>query len=64
MRTHKFVGAIPAIVALLVFAGGVPGEALAQREARDDESAVDDPRVQHRSYVMEETGETIPWCGT
>ena len=40
----------------------VPAAALAQREARDDEYAVNDPRVQHRTYVMEETGETIPYA--
>jgi predicted peptidase len=36
--------------------------AVAQREARDDESAVTDPRVQHRTYTMQETGETIPYA--
>ena len=46
----------------LVLAALVPAAALAQREARDDEYAVNDPRVQHRTYVMEETGETIPYA--
>ena len=50
------------LAAVLAFAAGVPGDALAQREARDNEYAVNDPRVQHRSYVMEETGETIPYA--
>ena len=36
--------------------------ALAQREARENESAINDSRVQHRSYVLQETGETIPLC--
>jgi poly(3-hydroxybutyrate) depolymerase len=61
-RTSSPIRAIPAILALLVFAGGTPAEVLAQREARDDEYAVNDVRVQHRSYVMEETGETIPYA--
>ena len=53
---------------VLVLAGalwlvvGAPLDVLAQREARDDEYAVNDPRVQHRSYVMEETRETIPYA--
>ena len=51
-----------ALAAVLSFAAGVPADALAQREARDNEYAVNDPRVQHRSYVMEETGETIPYA--
>ena len=50
------------LAALVAFAAFVPADALAQREARDDEYAVNDPRVQHRSYVMEETGETIPYA--
>ena len=49
-------------VAALVFVVGVPMDVLAQREARDDEYAVNDLRVQHRSYVMPETGETIPYA--
>ena len=53
------VAALAAVLALGAFA---PAGALAQREARDDEYAVNDPRVQHRSYVMEETGETIPYA--
>ncbi len=28
----------------------------------DDESAIDDPRVQHLNYIFEETGETIPYA--
>ncbi len=51
-----------ALAAVLSFAAGVPADALAQREARDNEYAVNDLRVQHRSYVMEETGETIPYA--
>ena len=53
---------IVTLAALLTLAALVPANALAQREARDDEYAVNDPRVQHRSYVMEETGETIPYA--
>ena len=53
---------IVTLAALLAFAVFVPADAFAQREARDDEYAVNDPRVQHHSYVMEETGETIPYA--
>lgn len=34
----------------------------ASREAIDDESMIDDPRVQHRSYTFEPTGETLPYA--
>ena len=50
------------LAALLALGAPAPADALGQREARDDEYAVNDPRVQHRSYVMEETGETIPYA--
>ena len=50
------------IAALLGLAILVPTDVGAQREARDDEYAVNDPRVQHRTYTMEETGETIPYA--
>lgn len=59
-RTHRRLLACLAAVWLLgVYA---PIDVQAQREARDDEYAVNDPRVQHRSYVMTETGETIPYA--
>ena len=32
------------------------------RSKSDDQQLVDDPRVQHLSYVFEETGETIPYA--
>ncbi|HJN45736.1 MAG TPA: prolyl oligopeptidase family serine peptidase [Vicinamibacterales bacterium] len=50
------------LIAVLAFVTSVPTDVLAQREARDDEYAVNDLRVQHRSYVMNETGETIPYA--
>ena len=53
---------VETLAAFVAFAVLVPADALAQREARDDEYAVNDPRVQHRTYVMEETGETIPYA--
>ncbi len=40
---------------------GSADSAVAQREARENESAITDSRVQHRSYTMRETGETIPY---
>lgn len=36
--------------------------AFADRDDNDNESLVDDPRVQHRSYVFPATGETIPYA--
>ena len=53
---------IVTLAAVLAFGAVAAADALAQREARDNEYAVNDPRVQHRSYVMEETGETIPYA--
>ena len=32
------------------------------RTKLDDESSISDPRVQHLSYVFEETGETLPYA--
>ena len=50
--------AILTIVTILTFAPA----AFADRTAADDESHIDDPRVQHRSYVFEPTGETLPYA--
>lgn len=47
---------------LLILSIGCGNIALAQREASENERAIDDPRVQHRSYVMQDTGETIPYA--
>ena len=41
---------------------GAAQAAVAQRVARDDESAITDPRVQHRTYTMKDTGETLPYA--
>ncbi len=38
------------------------GVALADRQPGDDESLIDDPRVQHRSYTFPATGEQIPYA--
>lgn len=35
---------------------------LADRQASDDESNIEDPRVQHRSYTFTPTGETLPYA--
>ena len=61
-RTYQPACPILAIVAVLFPLAGTTSHVFAQREARDDAYAVNDPRVQHRSYVMEETGETIPYA--
>lgn len=34
----------------------------AAREAADDDSMIDDPRVLHRSYIFAPTGETLPYA--
>ena len=51
---------VPAVLttAMLSFAP----TAFAERTTADDESHIDDPRVQHRSYTFEPTGETIPYA--
>lgn len=36
--------------------------AAADRDVTDDEKLIADPRVQHRSYVFPDTGETIPYA--
>ncbi len=60
--THRPVRLVLTLAAVLVFVTGAPTEVRAQREARDNEYAVNDLRVQHRSYVMEETDENIPYA--
>lgn len=50
------------LLALALFMTGIAKEAAGQREQRDNEYAVNDPRVHHRSYVMSETDETIPYA--
>ncbi len=40
----------------------VSPSAFAERKASDDESHISDPRVQHRSYVFDATGETLPYA--
>ncbi|MBL6805416.1 MAG: prolyl oligopeptidase family serine peptidase [Pseudomonadales bacterium] len=51
---------VPAVLtsAILTFAPA----AFAERTTADDESHIDDTRVQHRSYVFEPTGETLPYA--
>ncbi len=51
-----WIGILP--LALLL---GSANAGVAQREARENESAITDSRVQHRSYTMRETGEVIPY---
>ena len=50
------------VTAVLTILAGGASSALAQREASENQYSINDPRVQHRSYVMEETGETIPYA--
>ena len=58
-----FVALSPAVLttAILTILAFAPA-AFADRTAADDESHIDDPRVQHRSYVFEPTGETLPYA--
>ena len=60
--TYRPARLVLTLAAALAFMIGAPTEVRAQREARDDEYAVNDLRVQHRSYVMNDTGETIPYA--
>ncbi len=62
LTTRHSARSVVTLAAVLALGAFAPADALAQREARDDEYAVNDPRVQHRSYVMQETGETIPYA--
>ena len=61
MRKARPVG-YPTLLALALFMTGTTVEVHGQREGRDNEYAVNDLRVQHRSYVMNETDETIPYA--
>lgn len=54
----KGAAMILALVPLLLSCSTVQ----AAREAADDESLINDPRVQHHSYVFEPTGETLPYA--
>ena len=60
--THRSACLILRIVVVFLLVNGTAEDVLAQREASDDQYAVNDLRVQHRSYVMKETGETIPYA--
>ena len=60
--THRSACLILRIVIVFLLVNGTAEDVLAQREASDDQYAVNDLRVQHRSYVMKETGETIPYA--
>lgn len=50
------------LLALIVGLLALANCAQAQRTATDDESLITDPRVQHRNYVFEPTGETLPYA--
>lgn len=48
------------VLITLMFCGSTLS--FAERQSSDDESLIDDPRVQHRSYVFPDTGESIPYA--
>ena len=56
---RRWIGTLSLSLALLLASAN---PAVAQREARENESAITDARVQHRSYTLQETGETIPYA--
>ena len=63
MKTLQFAGAGRHLKALWIMVlMGCTGSALADRQPSDDESLIDDPRVQHRSYTFPATGERIPYA--
>ena len=55
MKKLLTIGLIP----LLMFLGS---SVLAERQVSDDESNIEDSRVQHRTYTFPPTGETIPYA--
>ena len=55
MKKLLTIGLIP----LLMFLGS---SVLAERQVSDDESNIEDFRVQHRTYTFPPTGETIPYA--
>lgn len=48
--------------ALMLLSACAEAQRESARDASDDERMVSDPRVQHRSYVFEPTGETLPYA--
>ena len=55
MKKLLTIGLIP----VLMFLGS---SVLAERQVSDDESNIEDSRVQHRTYTFPPTGETIPYA--
>lgn len=51
-----------ALTSLILLISAFSVNSLAERQASDDESLIDDPRVQHRSYEFPATGESIPYA--
>ena len=58
MKNLKLLNQIAALIVVSMCAS----LSQADRQAPDDESHIDDPRVQHRSYQFPGTGETIPYA--
>jgi predicted peptidase len=59
MKRSLKTALLPVLVPALLLLNSL---AVAERQASDDESNIDDPRVQHRSYQFPATGETIPYA--
>lgn len=62
MTTIRRITALSRLSGLALILMLFNAASLADRQANDDESHIDDPRIQHRSYTFPETGETIPYA--
>lgn len=51
-----------ALTPIVLLLSSISLNSFADRQASDDESYIDDPRVQHRSYEFPATGESIPYA--
>lgn len=50
------------LASIILLVSSFSFNAFADRQLSDDESHIDDPRVQHRSYEFPATGESIPYA--
>ena len=50
------------LAAIILLVSSFSFNVFAERQASDNESHIDDPRVQHRSYTHPATGESIPYA--
>lgn len=62
MKTNKAKSSKPFLLILLLASMFGTSASYADREESDDERMINDPRVQHRSYIFQPTGEEIPYA--